>query len=345
MIVAIRQVVALCVALFAALVGGCGFAIAQTDVEQELLTKAVPAWNDQLMKLRDLDVRYKRWDYSGESTETDAVKSSVSPTFFRLCWKESEGLFLRESGNVDTSDRTRAVVNPEYSFSVKRTQEGPVSELLKCSKRSGHALVSGVHEMGSVEGSRGLVAGTVCIYTVPLPVLLTSKPEFELVKAVRITSSQSPQREVIRVECKYLGPQTQTRRQNGVYWADIDPGRGYVIERAGIRTEGVSDQLIDLTYRQTADFGLLPQMLRTVWTYSNSPNRTVIVCEFDPPTRCDIPSSEFHLSGYGLPETILDVPKRSIWFRILAVAVSVVTLVAGFWFFYWKDRQHNLNKS
>lgn len=338
-----RQSLLLCIILWATLRGCCLFATEPLDVEQELLGRALPAWNEQLAKLRDFDVRFRRWDYLLEATEKDDTKPRGSPSFYRLCWKESEGCFLRESANQadeDASGWVRDVVNPEYSFRVDRDQKRGAFELLNCSKRTDTRLITGVHEMGSIEGTRGLVVGTISIYSVTLPELLQSKSAFELIKAVRMASSQDPLRQVLHLEFKYLGQQTQTRRKNGVYWADIDPGRGYVVERAGIRTEGVSDQVIDLTYQHTPDFGLLPRTLRTVWTYySNSPTREVMECEFDPPTRCDLPSSKFYLSGYGFPETILDAPKRSFWFRILSVVVAVMVLAGGFWLIFWADRR------
>ncbi len=140
---------------------------------------------------------------------------------------------------------------------------------------------------------------------------------------------------IIRIECEYTGGSGRFRRPGGLYWADLDAGNRWLIERAGIRdaAEG-NEETVQVTYGSSSNDLPVPVSVKYVHLFKKNGFRQETISEVDTSRGMTHREEEFFLLYYGFPESVVGdetnwgTAKRILW--AVGGALSFLLCRSGF---------------
>lgn len=272
------------------------------DCMERLRREGPPAWSAASGTLDDIDVDCAEEDTTRKLAgfKGEVREPSVSHWRFTQDSRHSRRL-IEEKG---TAASTLRVVNPNYAFVVHQMKGKAEYELGDCRRVDRKDFTDpDIHEVMALFS----VSAGFQLYSVPLAEIITSG-DFQPVK-LNCTDHNT-----IYMEYKYNGKTEQPRQHGAIYWAELDPDNHWMIVRGGIRDEiegGGRKQVV--SYQATVSGIPFPKTVQLSDTVPKAGLELQSRYEFSSPSRAKRPDSDFRLTAYGIPESVLGISPDRRW--------------------------------
>lgn len=295
--------------------------IIDTNVMEELQTKAVPDWQAAEREFRTVDVTYMRASKEGLQNQ---LKASPDQTF-RFAYDSNRQVMLLRTQKAGVTGMNHDVANSRYDFEVSTPNVSARGTMkrLRVLSRTDDKKTPDV-EVSNINFALCRLQAECRMNRMPL-VKLLDPTEFEPVEAVAIDESGL---RLIRFSGRFKGEEDRFRKKVRLYTVTLDSSHQYRSVEWRIDIPNVGVDLFKIAYHEL-DSIRIPRSI--VYISESSKYRSEQEWTYELPQPWSIPDAEFYLPHYGFSESVLETLHPNPWPRWLLIGFGVLTIAIGAW--------------